>query len=157
MEWYKLYHIVFIWHMSGNKVCNCLFVSLQLKEKCPLISRECQALFPLLEELEKQISAFYQTAEHAGHIITQQHNQEMCQVSTDHWEEKIIRPWSVVSVWRNSNDVTNNKWLSFVIPQEFNRKNKPGCICFNYRVIVWCVNWCFIHFSAGATNTAADL
>ncbi|RXN24277.1 nesprin-1-like protein [Labeo rohita] len=51
----------------------------QLKEKCPLILRECQALFPLLEELETQISAFYQTAEHAGHIITQQHNQEMCQ------------------------------------------------------------------------------
>jgi len=78
--------------MSGNKLCNYLFVSLQLKENCPLILRECQALFPLLEELEKQISTFYQTAEHAGHIITQQHNQEMCQVSTDHWEEKIIRP-----------------------------------------------------------------
>lgn len=25
------------------------------------------------------------------------------------------------TVWRNSNDVTNNKWLSFVIPQEFNK------------------------------------
>ncbi len=73
-------------------LCDCLFVFSQLKEKCPLILRECQALFPLLEELEKQISAFYQTAEHAGHIITQQHNQEMCQVSTDHWEKTIIGP-----------------------------------------------------------------
>ncbi len=73
-------------------LCDCLFVFSQLKERCPLILRECQALFPLLEELEKQISAFYQTAEHAGHIITQQHNQEMCQVSTDHWEKKIIGP-----------------------------------------------------------------
>lgn len=109
-------------------MCNCLFLSLQLKEKCPLILRECQALFPLLEELEKQISAFYQTAEHAGHIITQQHNPEMCQVSTDHWEDYQTMK---NTVWRNSNDVTNNKWLSFVIPQEFNKEKISGCISVN--------------------------
>ncbi|XP_056619733.1 nesprin-1-like [Triplophysa dalaica] len=51
----------------------------QLKEKSPSILKQCQSLFPLLEELENQISAFYQTAELAGHIITQQHNQQMCQ------------------------------------------------------------------------------
>lgn len=57
-----------------------MFVFSQLKEKSPSILKECQSLFPLLEELENQISAFYQTAELAGHIITQQHNQQMCQV-----------------------------------------------------------------------------
>ncbi|XP_073672409.1 nesprin-1-like [Paramisgurnus dabryanus] len=50
-----------------------------LKETCPLILKECQSLFPLLEELENQISTFYETAELAGQIITQQHNQQMCQ------------------------------------------------------------------------------
>ncbi|TRY57105.1 hypothetical protein DNTS_023981, partial [Danionella cerebrum] len=70
-------------HDGGNKASSITATTKaqlhQLKEKCPSIMRECQALFPLLEALETQISAFYNTAELAGHIITQQHDQDLCQ------------------------------------------------------------------------------
>lgn len=56
-------------------------VLFQLKEKCPLVLRECHTVLPVLEELEGQISAFYQIADHAGHIIAQQHDQHKNQVS----------------------------------------------------------------------------
>lgn len=51
-----------------------------MKEKCPLVLRECHTVLPVLEELEGQISAFYQIADHAGHIIAQQHDQHKNQV-----------------------------------------------------------------------------
>ncbi|TSR99416.1 Nesprin-1 [Bagarius yarrelli] len=46
-----------------------------MTEKCPLVLRECHTVLPVLEELEGQISAFYQIADEAGHIIGQQHDQ----------------------------------------------------------------------------------
>ncbi|GAA6103575.1 nesprin-1 isoform X1 [Tachysurus ichikawai] len=52
----------------------------KMKEKCPLVLRECHTVLPVLEELEGQISAFYQIADHAGHIIAQQHDQHRNQV-----------------------------------------------------------------------------
>lgn len=58
-------------------------VLFQMKEKCPLVLRECHTVLPVLEELEGQISAFYQIADHAAHIIAQQHDRHKNQVSSE--------------------------------------------------------------------------
>lgn len=44
------------------------FMYLQVRERCPSVVRECHVLLPLLEEMEKHITAFYQTLERASRI-----------------------------------------------------------------------------------------
>lgn len=43
---------------------------LQVRERCPSLVRECHVLLPLLEEMEKHITAFYQTLERASRITS---------------------------------------------------------------------------------------
>lgn len=43
-------------------------ICLQVRERCPSFVRECHVLLPLLEEMEKHITAFYQALERAGRI-----------------------------------------------------------------------------------------
>lgn len=40
----------------------------QVRERCPVLVRECHALLPLLDEMEEHISVFYQALERAGRI-----------------------------------------------------------------------------------------
>lgn len=45
-------------------------ICLQVRERCPSLVRECHVLLPLLEEMEKHITAFYQTLERASRITS---------------------------------------------------------------------------------------
>lgn len=45
---------------------NCL----QVRERCPSLVRECHAFLPLLEEMEKHMTAFYQALERASRITS---------------------------------------------------------------------------------------
>ena len=45
-------------------------ICLQVRERCPSLVRECHVLLPLLEEMEKHISAFYQALERASRITS---------------------------------------------------------------------------------------
>lgn len=42
----------------------------QVRERCPTLVRECHMLLPLLEEMEKHITAFYQSLERASCITS---------------------------------------------------------------------------------------
>ncbi|TNM94661.1 hypothetical protein fugu_017420 [Takifugu bimaculatus] len=42
----------------------------KVRERCPTLVRECHMLLPLLEEMEKHITAFYQSLERAGRITS---------------------------------------------------------------------------------------
>ncbi|XP_074471049.1 nesprin-1-like isoform X2 [Sebastes fasciatus] len=42
----------------------------KVRERCPSLVRECHVLLPLLEEMEKHITAFYQALERASHITS---------------------------------------------------------------------------------------
>lgn len=46
------------------------FNYLQVRERCPSVVRECHVLLPLLEEMEKHITAFYQALERASRITS---------------------------------------------------------------------------------------
>lgn len=45
-------------------------IRIQVKERCPSLVRECHILLPLLEEMEKHITAFYQSLERASCITS---------------------------------------------------------------------------------------
>lgn len=45
-------------------------ICLQVRERCPSLVRECHVLLPLLEEMEKHITAFYQALERASRITS---------------------------------------------------------------------------------------
>lgn len=45
-------------------------VCIQVKERCPSLVKECHLLLPLLEEMEKHITAFYQSLERASCITS---------------------------------------------------------------------------------------
>lgn len=43
----------------------------QVRERCPPLVRECHVLMPLLEEMEKHITAFYQALDRAARITSE--------------------------------------------------------------------------------------
>lgn len=45
-------------------------ICVQVRERCPSLVRECHVLLPLLEEMEKHITAFYQALERASRITS---------------------------------------------------------------------------------------
>lgn len=45
-------------------------ICLQVRERCPSLVRECHVLLPLLEEMEKHITAFYQALERTSRITS---------------------------------------------------------------------------------------
>lgn len=45
-------------------------ISFQVRERCPSLVRECHVLLPLLEEMEKHMTLFYQALEWASHITS---------------------------------------------------------------------------------------
>lgn len=45
-------------------------ICIQVRERCPSLVRECRILLPLLEEMEKHITAFYQSLERASSITS---------------------------------------------------------------------------------------
>lgn len=47
-----------------------LIVGLKVRERCPSLVRECHVLLPLLEEMEKHITSFYQSLERASRITS---------------------------------------------------------------------------------------
>lgn len=49
-------------------------ICLQVRERCPSLVRECHVLLPLLEEMEKHITAFYQALERASYITSAERN-----------------------------------------------------------------------------------
>lgn len=70
-------------------------ICLQVRERCPSLVRECHVLLPLLEEMEKHITAFYQALERASRITstardpetqTQSQQKQKWQVRNDDYE-----------------------------------------------------------------------
>lgn len=45
-------------------------ICIQVRERCPSLVRECHILLPLLEEMEKHITAFYQSLERASRVTS---------------------------------------------------------------------------------------
>lgn len=45
-------------------------ICVQVRERCPSLVRECHVLLPLLEEMEKHITVFYQALERATRITS---------------------------------------------------------------------------------------
>ncbi|XP_023266580.1 nesprin-1-like [Seriola lalandi dorsalis] len=61
----------------------------KVRERCPSLVRECHVLLPLLEEMEKHITAFYQALERASHITSAARDPDS-QVQTQHkqkWQD----------------------------------------------------------------------
>lgn len=70
-----------------------------MRERCPSLVRECHVLLPLLEEMEKHITAFYQALERASRITsadreadTQTQQKQKWQVRYDD-NERIYFKW----------------------------------------------------------------
>lgn len=47
-----------------------MFSTIQVRERCLPLLRESQSLLPQLEEMEKNITGFYQALEKASHITS---------------------------------------------------------------------------------------
>ncbi|XP_067337447.1 nesprin-1 isoform X16 [Channa argus] len=63
----------------------------KVRERCPSLVRECHALLPLLEEMEKHITAFYQALERVSCITSAARDPES-QAQTQHkhkWQELV--------------------------------------------------------------------
>lgn len=54
-----------------------------MRERCPSLVRECHVLLPLLEEMEKHITAFYQALERASRITSAARDPDI-QTQTQH-------------------------------------------------------------------------
>lgn len=63
--------------MTWMTTYHCLILNrLQVRERCPSLVRECHVLLPLLEEMEKFITAFYQALERASRITSTVRDQD---------------------------------------------------------------------------------
>ncbi|CAM9192469.1 unnamed protein product, partial [Lampetra planeri] len=59
----------------------------KVRERCPSLVRECHALLPLLEEMEKHISAFYQALERGCHITSAARDPQTQTRHTHKWQD----------------------------------------------------------------------
>lgn len=86
-------------------LCQCWMaqiICLQVRERCPSLVRECHVLLPLLEEMEKHITAFYQALERASRITSTARDPET-QIQSQQKQK-----WQV----RNDNrELTKLQWL----------------------------------------------
>lgn len=65
-------------------------ICFQVRERCPSLVRECHVLLPLLEEMEKHITAFYQALERACRIISAARDSDT-QAQTQHKHKWQVR------------------------------------------------------------------
>lgn len=63
---------------------------LQVRERCPPLVRECHVLMPLLEEIEKHVTAFYQALERASRITSAARDPDS-QAQTQHKQKWQVR------------------------------------------------------------------
>ncbi|XP_061758136.1 nesprin-1-like [Nerophis ophidion] len=59
----------------------------RVRERCPIFLRECHALLPLLEEMDKHISAFYQALEQASQITARDADTQSPTMHRHKWQD----------------------------------------------------------------------
>lgn len=66
-----------------------------MRERCPSLVRECHTLLPLLEEMEKHITAFYQALERASRITSAARDPETQTQSQQKqkWQVRSVDEW----------------------------------------------------------------
>ncbi len=83
--------------------CN---ICLQVRERCPSLVRDCHVLLPLLEEMEKHITAFYQALERASRITSAARDPDAQTQTQTQTQQK--QKWQVRY---DDNERTELKWL----------------------------------------------
>lgn len=131
-------------------------ICLQVRERCPYLVRECHVLLPLLEEMEKHITAFYQTLERASRITsaardpdtqTQTQQKQKWQVRYDDNEQPELE-WLPGQSLKSIITITWVYILSTLLPfpGHWNHINFLFTTSFHYNPFVWsewnC--WCTI-------------
>lgn len=96
-----------------------ILIRLQVRERCPSLVRECHVLLPLLEEMEKYITTFYQALERASRITSTVRDQDtlMQAQQKQKWQVSYNNnEWSELEWLPEQCLVTNSYVLSVLSP-----------------------------------------